>query len=299
MDLIPTFSVRSDAARVAALGITRHHSESEPIIDDQRRQQVAELLAHAEQTRKPIEPLVIGFPGIDVVDAYEIQLLGIRRRVAGGARVVGHKVGLSSKVMQDMMNVDEPDYGHLLDDMMLTEADPIRSSAYCAPRVEFEVAFILGEDLPGEGCTENDVVRATRAIVPSIELIDSRIRDWQIKIEDTIADNASSAGVVLGTKRIDPSTVDLTNIDVQVHVTGAGATAPRRFLADGRSDAVLGNPATSVAWLANKVSAFGVALRAGDVVLPGSLTRAIDVHPGETFTAVFGRGLGQVTATFS
>ncbi|ABH00065.1 2-hydroxypenta-2,4-dienoate hydratase (plasmid) [Rhodococcus jostii RHA1] len=267
------------------------------MIDDQARQEAAEMLASAENTRQPIDPLVARYPGIDVVDAYEIQLLGIRRRVGRGARIVGHKVGLSSKVMQDMMNVDEPDYGHLLDDMMLTESVPIAVRAYCAPRVEVEVGFILGADLPGSGCVEDDVIRATTAIVPSIELIDSRIANWQIKIEDTIADNASSAGVVLGRNRLDPSSVDLTDVGVEVHVADATDPTPR-FLAKGRSDAVLGNPATSVAWLANKVSAFGVSLRAGDLVLPGSLTRALEVHPGDTFTASFGGGLGMVTATF-
>ena len=267
------------------------------MIDAKCRIQAAELLAEAERTRRPIDPLIGRYLGIDVVDAYEIQLLGIRRRVELGARIVGHKVGLSSKVMQDMMNVNEPDYGHLLDEMMLDEAEPIAVNAYCAPRVEVEVGFILGADLPGSGCTEEDVIRATSAIVPSIELIDSRIRDWQIKIEDTIADNASSAGVILGRTRLDPVGVDLAGIGVEVHVTGAIHDRPL-FLADGRSDAVLGNPATSVAWLANKVSAFGVQLRAGDVVLPGSLTRALDVRAGETFTAEFGEGLGSVSATF-
>ena len=148
--------------------------------------------------RVPIDPLTDENPTIDVVDAYEIQLINIRQRVAEGARVVGHKVGLSSKAMQQMMGVDEPDYGHLLDEMEVFEDIPVKAGRYLYPRVEVEVGFILGEDLPGADCTEDDVIAATAAYAPSIELIDTRITDWKIKLCDTIADNASSAGFVLG-----------------------------------------------------------------------------------------------------
>ena len=133
-----------------------------------------------------------------MVDAYEIQLINIRQRVAEGARVVGHKVGLSSKAMQEMMGVDEPDYGHLLDEMEVFEDRPVPAGKYLYPRVEVEVGFVLADDLPGEGCTEDDVLAATAAFAPAIELIDTRITDWKIKLCDTIADNASSAGWVLG-----------------------------------------------------------------------------------------------------
>ena len=158
-----------------------------------RRQLAAELL-HAERSRVPITPLTDRYPDIDVVDAYEIQLINIRQRVAEGARVIGHKVGLSSEAMQKMMGVDEPDYGHLLADMEVFQDVPVPTSDYLSPRVEVEVAFILADDLPGAGCTEDDVLAATAAFAPSIELIDTRITDWKIKLCDTIADNASSAG---------------------------------------------------------------------------------------------------------
>ena len=164
----------------------------------QVREQLAADLAQAERSRVPISPLTDGNPDIDVVDAYEIQLINIRQRVAEGARVVGHKVGLSSEAMQKMMNVDEPDYGHLLDEMQVYEDRPVKSANYLYPRVEVEVGFILADDLPGAGCTEDDVLAATAAFAPSIELIDTRITDWKIKLCDTIADNASSAGWVLG-----------------------------------------------------------------------------------------------------
>src|ERR1700748_928103 len=166
------------------------------------RDELAADLAQAERSREPIAPLTSANPDIDVVDAYEIQLINIRQRVAEGARVLGHKVGLSSKAMQQMMGVDEPDYGHLLDEMQVFENAPVKASRYLYPRVEVEVGFILAADLPGAGCTEEDVLAATEALVPSIELIDTRITDWKIALCDTIADNASSAGVVLGAGRV-------------------------------------------------------------------------------------------------
>ena len=247
-------------------------------------------LAEAERSRQPIAPLTAAHPEIDVVDAYEIQLINIRQRVAEGARVVGHKVGLSSLAMQQMMGVDEPDYGHLLNEMQVFEDTPVKADKYLYPRVEVEVGFILAHDLPGANCTEDDVLKATEAFVPSIELIDTRITDWKIALCATIADNASSAGFVLGAGRVAPTDIDITQIDAVLTCNGEVA-------AKGRSDAVLGNPVTAVAWLARKVESFGVRLRAGDIVLPGSCTRAIDVHPGDNFVAEFA-GLGSVRLSF-
>ena len=254
------------------------------------RAELAAELAQAERTRVPMDPLTTAYPEIDVVDAYEIQLINIRQRVAEGATVVGHKVGLSSKAMQIMMGVDEPDYGHLLADMEVFEDVPVIAGRYLYPRVEVEVGFILADDLPGAGCTEDDVLAATAAFVPSIELIDTRIKDWKIKLCDTIADNASSAGFILGPERVSPKDIDITAIDAVLTCNG-------EVVAQGRSDAVLGNPVTAVAWLARKVDGFGVRLRAGDIVLPGSCTRAIDARPGESFVADF-TGLGSVRLSF-
>ena len=254
------------------------------------RAELAAELADAERTRVPMSPLTAAHPGIDVVDAYEIQLINIRQRIAGGARVIGHKVGLSSEAMQKMMGVDEPDYGHLLGDMEVFEDVPVNTAKYLFPRVEVEVGFILAEDLPGAGCTEDDVLAATAAYAPSIELIDTRIKDWKIALCDTIADNASSAGYVLGPERVSPKDIDITGIDAVLTRNG-------EVVAEGRSDAVLGNPVTAVAWLARKVDSFGVRLRAGDIVLPGSCTRAIDVRPGDAFVADFA-GLDSVRLSF-
>jgi 2-keto-4-pentenoate hydratase len=254
------------------------------------RDELAADLAQAERSRESIAPLTAAYPDMDVVDAYEIQLINIRQRVAEGARVRGHKVGLSSLAMQQMMGVDEPDYGHLLDDMQVFEDTPVKAARYLLPRVEVEVGFILAEDLPGAGCTEDDVLAATEALAPSIELIDTRIADWKIALCDTIADNASSAGFVLGEARVPPAKLDVTAIDAVLTRNG-------EVVAEGRSDAVLGNPVTAVAWLARKVESFGVRLRKGDIVLPGSCTRAIDARAGDEFVADF-TGLGSVRLSF-
>ncbi|WP_342801931.1 2-keto-4-pentenoate hydratase [Nocardia sp. No.11] len=255
------------------------------------RAELAAELARAELDRVAVSPIADRYPSIDVVDAYEIQLLNIRRRLDDGATIVGHKVGLSSKAMQEMMGVDEPDYGHLLAEMEVFEYVPVDTSKYLLPRVEVEVGFVLGADLPGEDCTEADVLAATVAYAPSIELIDSRITDWRIGLCDTISDNASSAGYVLGKERVAPGDIDITAIDAVLTRNG-------EVIAEGRSDAVLGDPVIAVAWLARKVAGFGVRLKAGDIVLPGSCTRAIDARPGDDFLATF-TGLGSVRLSFA
>jgi 2-keto-4-pentenoate hydratase len=266
------------------------------MLDSTQRATAAELLWAAERDLAPIEPLTETFPGIDVIDAYQIQLINIRRKIHAGARVRGHKVGLSSPVMQQMMGVDEPDYGHLLDTMVLSGDAPIPAGEYCFPRIEVEIGYLLGSALPGADCTEADVLAATEYIVPSLELIDSRIADWQIKLPDTIADNASSAGVILGEARRTPAElaargVDLADIDAVLYEGGTE-------VARGNTSAVLGNPTWCVAWLARKVAGFGVKLEAGHLVIPGSCTRAIDAKPGTAFRAEFA-GLGSVTAEFN
>ena len=260
-------------------------------LTDAQRLEAAEALRTAEATQVAIPPLIQTYPDIDVVDSYEIQLLNIRRRLAAGATVHGHKVGLSSKAMQEMMGVDEPDYGHLLSDMVYTEDAPIPTGNFLIPRVEVEVGFVLGDDLPGEGCTVEDVLRCTDFIAPAIELIDSRIADWKIGLMDTIADNASSCGVILGKERVKPSDLDVKAIDATLDING-------QRVAEGTSGAVLGDPTVAVAWLANKVASFGVRLEKGHVVLPGSCTRAYDVKPGDDVVATF-KGLGSVSLKFS
>jgi 2-keto-4-pentenoate hydratase len=259
-------------------------------MDSEERRQAAETLRRAEIDCRPIAPLTETWPGMDVVDAYEIQLANIRARVEAGSIVKGHKVGLSSRAMQRMMGVNEPDYGHLLHEMFIYEGDTVDTSRYCFPRVEVEVGFVLGDRLAGPACTAADVLRATEFVLPCIELIDSRIRDWKITLPDTIADNASSAGVILGAS---PTRLD----DIDVRLLGVLLRKNGEIVETGASGAVLGNPVTAVAWLANKVHTFGVTLEPGHVVLPGSCTRAVDVGPGD-FIHAETETLGSVSVTF-
>ncbi|MCU1458758.1 MAG: 2-oxopent-4-enoate hydratase [Actinomycetia bacterium] len=259
-------------------------------MNEDERHAAATALWDSEQARAPIAPVTEQWSGVSVVDAYEIQRLNVARRQEAGALLRGHKVGLSSKVMQRMMNVDEPDYGHLLHDMFVFESDPVDAAALCAPKVEVEIAFVLKARLAGPGVTVADVLRATDFVMPSIEIIDSRIENWKLTIADTIADNASSARVVLGGNATSVIGIDLRNIGAVLWKNGEIVTS-------GAAGAVLGNSATSVAWLANKVHAFGITLEPGHVILPGSFTPAIDVARGDSVTAVFDR-LGPVATKF-
>ena len=261
------------------------------MLNTEQRAAAAEALRVAEETRISISPLTDAYPDIDVVDAYEIQLLNIRRRVEAGALVRGHKVGLSAKAMQNMLGVHEPDYGHLLDDMFVDEAASIPALRFLQPRAEIEVAFVLGARLEGPGITVAGVARATDYVLPSIEIVDSRLADWKIKIQDTIADNASSAALVLGGR---PTRLH----DVDPALIGATLRKNGEIVETGCSGAVLGNPMIAVAWLANKVAQFGVALEPGNVIMPGSCTRMIPVAAGDHVRADFDT-LGHVSVKFT
>ncbi|MDO5628223.1 MAG: 2-keto-4-pentenoate hydratase [Mobilicoccus sp.] len=254
-----------------------------------RARAAAELIAAYDGT--PIDPLTETYPDLALEDAYEIQLLAVRERLAAGRRVKGHKVGLTSPAMQKQLGVDQPDYGHLFDDMFHTEHTPIGVSTFLQPRIEPEIAFVLKKPLAGPGVTVAEALAAVDFVLPSLEIVDSRIRDWKIGLFDTIADNASSGGVVLGSR---PTPVDA----VDLRTTGCVLTKNATVVATGAGGAVLGSPITALVWLANTVGARGVVLEAGHVVLPGSCTSMVPVAPGDTVTATFG-GLGSVTARFA
>ncbi|MFC0110145.1 2-keto-4-pentenoate hydratase [Kibdelosporangium aridum] len=250
----------------------------------------AATLLRAYRTGEPVEPLVSLFEGLDVDGAYAIQLAQVEHWLGDGAVVKGHKVGLTSAVMQQQLGVDQPDFGHLTDRMFHDESQVVDISAFLQPRVEPEIGFVLGKPLTGPGVTVKDVADAVESVVPALEIIDSRVRDWRISIVDTIADNASSGGVVLGAAR-----VALSDVDV-VATTGA-LKVNDEVVGTGKGSAVLGNPLSAVAWLANVLGERGVGLEAGHVVLPGSVTAAVPVSDGDVVTATFD-GLGNVTARF-
>jgi len=260
-------------------------------MDQQAREEIADALLDAYATRKPVEPPTRLHPDLTAEDAYEIQLLQVKSWTTGGARIKGHKVGLTSAAMQRQMGVHQPDYGHLLDRMFWLEHEAIPVARFLQPRAEPEIAFVLSSPLRGPGVTIADAAAAVGYVLPALELIDSRIRDWKIGLADTIADNASSGGVVLGSR---PAA--LTGIDLRL----AGCNLYRNGVLEGTGagGAVLGSPLTSLVWLANTVGARGVGLLAGHVILPGSITASIPVGAGDTVTAVFA-GLGSVTARFT
>lgn len=249
---------------------------------------LARRLLDAERAAAPVEPLTAELPRLDVDGAYAIQRAGRALRCAGGARVAGHKIGLTSAAIQRQLGVDEPDYGYLLDAMVLDDGAAIDASRLIAPRVEAEIAFILGDALEGEEVSEEDVLRATASVAPALEVIDSRIADWRITLADTIADNASSARAVVGEPRalegLDLARVEMTLAVGDEHV-------------EGRGDAVLGHPATSVAWLVRALARQGEGLAAGEVVLSGALARALDVRAGQVAQARF-PGMGDVSTAF-
>lgn len=251
---------------------------------------LAKRLRQAYETGTPIDPLVDERPELTITDAYRIQQEQVRSWVEAGETVKGHKVGLSSPAMQQQMGVDQPDFGHLTSGMFHLEHRPI-TAPLLQPRIEPEVAFVLGRELTGPGVTVADAARAVEFVLPALEIVDSRIRDWKISIVDTVADNASSGGVVLGTKPTPISAVDL-------RLTGCSLYRSGELLGTGTGSAVLGSPLNALVWLANTIGPLGISLEPGHVVLPGTMTQAFPVRPGETVVAHMD-GLGDVTAVLA
>jgi 2-keto-4-pentenoate hydratase len=246
-------SVRSACPRVKGRLVLAGFSE-------QTIETISRDLYVAERDRRPIPPLTERYPQIDLETAYEVQLGLIQIKEADGSRVVGKKIGLTSKAMQKMLNVDQPDYGHILEAMVLDNGERVEMSELIQPKVEPEIAFILDRDLQGPGVTPIQVLASTRFVVPAIEVIDSRIEGWKIKLCDTIADNASSARVVLGGPPRQVTQLDLCLIGMVMQKNG-------EVVQTGAGAAVLGHPANAVAWLANGVGRFGVSLKAGEIII--------------------------------
>nr|WP_233211499.1 2-keto-4-pentenoate hydratase [Mycobacterium sp. shizuoka-1] len=248
-------------------------------------------MLQAYRTRQPVAPLVSAYPDLTIDDAYRIQLAQVDVWLADGRRVLGRKVGLTSPAMQAQMKVAQPDFGHLMDDMFFAEHTPLPAERFLQPRAEPEVAFVLGRDLAGPGVTVADAAAAVDFVLPALEIIDSRIADWQIGIVDTIADNASSGGVVLGSTARGLGEVDVRLGGCVLHRNGEVAGT-------GAGGAVLGSPLNSLAWLANTLGEHGEVLPAGHVILPGSITASISFAPGDVVTATMA-GLGSVTAVIA
>ena len=250
----------------------------------------AQRLIDAASTGVPCEPIIDLLPDGTVDDAYAVQqrVIELTRQ---GARRVGRKIGLTSPVVQQMFGVDRPDFGVLFGDMAIGDSEPVPATRLMQPRVEAEVAFVLGSELPEHQVTVADVVRATDFLLPAIEVVDSRIAGWDISIVDTVADNASSGRYVLGTT---PRRVS----DVDLRLCGAVLESAGEPVSVGAGAACLGNPLHAVAWLATTLAGNGSPLRAGDVVLSGALGPMVPVTPGASYEARIS-GLGSVRANFA
>ncbi len=260
-------------------------------MDTSTIQQYGDELYNALLTREAVAPLTDREPGITIADAYQIQLRMIQRRLDAGEHVVGKKIGVTSKVVMDMLKVNQPDFGHLLSGMVYSEGEPISCATMIAPKAEAEVAFILARDLTGPGVTAADVLRATDCVMPCFEIVDSRIRDWKIKIQDTIADNASCGVLTLGGVRKSPRQLDLALAGMVLEKNGD-------IISTSAGASVQGSPVNAVAWLANTLGALGITLKAGDIILSGSQSPLVPVVAGDSLYCSVG-GLGGTSVRFT
>lgn len=249
-------------------------------------------LYHALRGQQTLAPLTEREPGITIDDAYQISKRFVGRRVDDdGEKIVGKKIGVTSSAVQEMLGVFQPDFGFLTEQMAYANNAAIRIHGnLIQPRAEAEIAFVLKHDLIGPDVKEEDVLEATECILPCFEIVDSRIRNWEIKIQDTIADNASCGVYVLGDARVDPRGVNLPDLQIKVYKNGA-------YLSEGRGAAVQGNPLTAVAWLANTLGKYAIPFKAGDVILSGSLVPLEPVVAGDEFTLELA-GVGNAAVKF-
>lgn len=231
-------------------------------------------LYNALKACRPIPPIKTKHPEITIDDAYNISLGILAKRLSAGEKIIGKKIGVTSEAVQKMLNVHQPDFGFLTDRMLFSDTVPV-SGSMIMPKAEGEIAFVLKKSLNGPGVSEADVLAATEAVMPCFEVVDSRIANWEIGIEDTIADNASCGAFVINDRAAkNPLKVDLVGCEMIVNKNG-------RFLSKGKGAAALGNPLTCVAWLANALGRYGVTLEAGDIILSGSLVPLEPVVAGD------------------
>ncbi|MDE3737997.1 2-oxo-hepta-3-ene-1,7-dioic acid hydratase [Pseudomonas resinovorans] len=259
-------------------------------------QQAAARLDTAERSREQVRQFSLDYPAISIDDAYAIQRAWVAQKIKDGRKLVGHKIGLTSRAMQVSSNITEPDYGALLDDMFFDEGSDIPFDRFIVPRVEVELAFILGKPLRGPNCTVFDVLEATEWVIPALEIIDARIHqvdpDTKVtrKVFDTISDNAANAGVVMGGRAVRPTEIDLRRVPAILYRNGV-------IEESGVSAAVLNHPAKGVAWLANKLAPYDVTLEAGQIILGGSFTRPVAANSGDTFHVDYDQ-LGSIACRF-
>lgn len=250
-----------------------------------------EALFHAWQTRTPVPPLLERMPDLSLDDAYRIQLDFVSRRVAAGETIVGKKIGVTSKAVQELIGVDQPDFGQLTSAMAFEEGEAVSLAGLIQPRAEAEIAFVLKRDLNGPGITATDVLRATDYVAPCFEIVDSRITDWKIRIQDTVADNASCGVYLLGKTKASPSKLDLNLAGMVLERNG-------ELFSTAAGAAVQGGPVNAVVWLANTLGALGIPFRAGEVILSGSQSTLVPVVAGDSLNCIVG-GLGSCSIDFT
>ncbi|WP_326523905.1 2-oxo-hept-4-ene-1,7-dioate hydratase [Sphingomonas sp.] len=257
---------------------------------------LAARLDQAERERTQVEQFSLEYPMMTLEDGYAISRAWVGSKLASGRRIIGHKIGLTSRAMQRSSNVTEPDFGTLLDDMLFPDGQDIPVARFIEPRVEVELAFILGKPLRGPNCTLYDVLAATEYVTPAIEIIDARIeridRNSGVtrKVFDTIADNAANAGIVLGGRPVKPDAVDLRWVSALLYRNGV-------IEESGVAAAVLNHPANGPAWLANRIALHGESLEAGHIVLGGSFTAPVFANAGDSFHVDYG-DLGCISVRF-
>ena len=251
---------------------------------------LGDSLYDALVARTPIAPLSAAHPDMTIEDAYHVQQRMIARRLEKGDRVIGKKIGVTSKAVMNMLGVHQPDFGYLLDSMVFNEGESVDMDTLIQPKAEGEIAFLLKKDLQGPGVTAADVLAATEGVMACFEIVDSRIQDWKIKIQDTVADNASCGVFVLGDQLVDIADLDLALAGMvlekngEIVVTGAGA-------------ATMAHPVNAMVWLANMLGSLGIALKAGDIVLSGAMGAMVPVARGDNLRMTIG-GIGGCSVRF-
>lgn len=261
------------------------------MLDSTRLTALGDALFEALQSGQPTAKISALEPDSDIEDAYRIQLRMLERRIAAGDQVIGKKIGLTSRAIQDALGVYQPDFGQLTAQMHYEDGATIDLGTLMQPRLEGELAFRLKEDLIGPGITTTDVIRATEYVTPCFEIVDTRFQDWQIKIQDTVADNASCGVFVLGAAKADPRDLDLSLAGMVIQKNG-------EVVATGAGAAVQGSPVMAVAWLANTLGRLGIPLKAGEIILSGAQAPLLTVEDGDHFTCEIA-GVGSCDIRFS
>ncbi|KFX69653.1 2-keto-4-pentenoate hydratase [Pseudomonas taeanensis MS-3] len=253
-------------------------------------EQLGDELLDALNQARMVAPLTERFPQLTIEHAYAIQQRLLSRRVQQGERIIGKKIGVTSQAVMDMLKVNQPDFGQLTDRMVVNQGGCVPMSSLIQPKAEGEIAFVLKHDLAGPGVTVADVLRATEGVMACFEIVDSRIRDWQIKIQDTVADNASCGVFVLGDRLVDPRYLDL-------YTTGMVLEKNGRIVGTGAGAATMGSPVIAVAWLANTLGRLGMSLKAGEIILSGALSAMVPVVAGDQLRMSLA-GIGSCSVRF-